>query len=137
MTKSEIWKYIEGEPGWMSLSTTGHDGYPHTVPIGYFISNRLIYLGCLDFTQKVKNIERNPKISLMLESGTTMGDIKGVLIKADAEIVRRDEDRIAISRLAALHRGSSEPDLPASVRPGSVYIKATPANIISWNYAER
>lgn len=137
MTKSEIWKYIEGAPGWMSLSTTGHDGYPHTVPIGYFVSNRLIYLGCLDFTQKVKNIERNPKISLMLESGTTMGDIKGVLIKADAEIVRRDEDRIAISRLAALLRGSSESDLPASVRPGSVYIKATPANIVSWNYAER
>ena len=66
-----------------------------------------------------------------------MSDIKGVLIKADAEIVRRDEDRIAISRLAALLRGSSESDLPASVRPGSVYIKATPANIVSWNYAER
>jgi nitroimidazol reductase NimA-like FMN-containing flavoprotein (pyridoxamine 5'-phosphate oxidase superfamily) len=137
MTDSEIWSYIEGKPGWITLSTAGHDGYPHSVPIGYFVSDHLIYIGCVDQTQKVKNIERNPRISLMLHSGTTMDDIKGVLIKANAEIIRRDEDRLALSRLAASQRGNSETDLPTSVRQGSVYIKASPASFLSWNYAER
>ena len=137
MTESEAWEYIESKPGWIALSTNGHDGFPHTVPIGYFVSGGSIFIGCLDSTQKVKNVERNRKISLTLESGETMADIKGVLIKANAEIIRDDEARITISQLAARQRGVSEADLPQTVRPGSVYIKANPVKIVSWDYGNR
>jgi nitroimidazol reductase NimA-like FMN-containing flavoprotein (pyridoxamine 5'-phosphate oxidase superfamily) len=137
MSHSDLWDYIQSNPGWMALSTIGNDGFPHTIPIGYFVSDGEIYIGCLDRTQKVKNIERNTNISLMLESGTTMDDIKGVLIKANAKIIRRDEDRVKVSRLAALQRGVAESDLPTTARPGSVYIQATPTKIISWNYGKR
>lgn len=136
MNHSDLWDYIQSNPGWMALSTIGNDGFPHTIPIGYFVSDGEIYIGCLDRTQKVKNIERNTNISLMLESGTMMDDIKGVLIKANAKIIRRDEDRVKVSRLAALKRGVAESDLPTTARPGSVYIQATPTKIISWNYGE-
>ena len=136
MTDPEIWDYINSRPGWIALSTIGNDGFPHTIPIGYFVSDGEIFIGCIDRTQKVKNIERNPNISLMLESGTTMDDIKGVLIKATANIIRRDEDRVHVRRLAALQRGVAESDLPTTARPGSVYIQATPTKIISWNYGE-
>ena len=120
----------------MALSTIGKDGFPHTVPIGYFVADGKIYIGCIDNTQKVKNIERNPKVSLMLESGTKMDDIKGVLIKANARIIRRDEDRVYVSRLAALQRGVAEADIPTTAKPGSVYVQATPHKFISWNYGE-
>ena len=137
MTESEAWEYIESKPGWIALSTNGHDGFPHTVPIGYFVSGDSIFIGCLDSTQKVKNVERNQKISLMLESGETMSDIKGVLIKANAEIIRDDDERVAISQLAAKQRGVDEANLPQTARPGSVYIKASPVNIVSWDYGNR
>ena len=137
MTESEAWEYIESKPGWIALSTNGHDGFPHTVPIGYFVSDGSIFIGCLDSTQKVENVERNQKISLTLESGETMADIKGVLIKANAEIIRDDDARIAISQLAARQRGVDETDLPQTVRPGSVYIKASPVKIVSWDYGNR
>ena len=120
----------------MALSTIGKDGFPHTVPIGYFVADGKIYIGCIDNTQKVKNIERNPKVSLMLESGTKMDDIKGVLLKANARIIRRDEDRVYVSRLAALQRGVAEADKPTTAKPGSVYVEATPHKFISWNYGE-
>tara|TARA_B110000003_G_C16531951_1_gene489267 strand:+ start:619 stop:1032 length:414 start_codon:yes stop_codon:yes gene_type:complete len=136
MKDSEAWEYIESKPGWIALSTNGHDGFPHTVPIGYFASDGEIFIGCIDRTQKVKNVERNKKISLMLESGETMANLKGVLIKADAEIIRDDVERLAISRLAALQRGVDEADLPQTVRPGSVYIRAKPIKIVSWNYGK-
>ena len=137
MTESEAWEYIESKPSWIALSTNGHDGFPHTVPIGYFVSDGSIFIGCLDSTQKVENVERNQKISLTLESGETMADIKGVLIKANAEIIRDDDARIAISQLAARQRGVDETDLPQTVRPGSVYIKASPVKIVSWDYGNR
>ena len=137
MTESEAWLYIESKPGWIALSTNGHDGFPHSVPIGYFASSGCIFIGCLDQTQKVKNIERNQKISLTLESGETMANIKGVLIKANAEVIRDDDERLAISQLAALQRGVDEADLPQTVRSGSVYIKAKPVKIVSWDYGNR
>lgn len=136
MIHSDLWDYIQSNPGWMALSTIGKDGFPHTVPIGYFVADGKIYIGCIDNTQKVKNIERNPKVSLMLESGTKMDDIKGVLIKANARIIRRDEDRVYVSRLAALQRGVAEADIPTTAKPGSVYVQATPNKFISWNYGE-
>ena len=137
MTESQAWDYIESKPGWIALSTNGHDGFPHTVPIGYFVSDRSIFIGCLDKTQKVKNIERNAKISLTLESGQSMANIKGVLIKAKAHLVRDDAERLSISQLAARQRGVDEKDFPKSIRPGSVYIKAEPVSIISWDYGNR
>ena len=137
MTESEAWDYIESNPGWITLSTNGHDGFPHTVPIGYFVSDRSIFIGCLDKTQKVKNIERNANISLTLESGQSMANIKGVLIKATARLIRDDAERLSISQLAARQRGVNETDLPKSIRPGSVYIKAKPLSIISWDYGNR
>ena len=134
MTESEAWAYIESKPGWIALSTNGHDGFPHTVPIGYFVSEGNIFIGCLDQTQKVKNVERDQRVTLTLESGETMADIKGVLIKAVARVIRNDTERLAISQLAARQRGVTETDLPKIVRPGSVYLKAEPVKIISWDY---
>ena len=137
MTESQAWDYIESKPGWIALSTNGHDGFPHTVPLGYFVSDKRIFIGCLDKTQKVKNIERNANISLTLESGQSMANIKGVLIKATARVISDDAERLSISQLAARQRGVNDTDLPKNVRSGSVYIKAEPLSIISWDYGNR
>ena len=80
MSEDEVLAYIDSKPGWAMLSTIGYDGYPHTVPVGYFRVNHKIYMGCRDKTQKVVNIERNPRVSISLESGTTMRELKGVLL---------------------------------------------------------
>jgi hypothetical protein len=71
MTHEEVKAFLDAKPGWIILSTIGLQGYSHSVPIGYFRPGRA-------GTQKVKNIQRNPKVSLVLESGTTRRDIRGV-----------------------------------------------------------
>ena len=78
MTNDEVHAFLDSRPGWISLTTISKDGFPHTVPIGYFRMGNEVYIGCRAGTQKLKNIERNPKVSAMLESGSTMQDIKGV-----------------------------------------------------------
>ena len=35
-SKEEAHAYLDSRPGWMMLTTVGQDGYPHTVPVGYF-----------------------------------------------------------------------------------------------------
>ena len=134
MTETELEQFIDSKPGWITLSTIGVDGFPHSVPLGYFRDGATIYLGCKDQTQKVRNIERNPKVSLCLESGSKMSDIKGALLRGTATIVRESKDRLSLHQLAAKQRGVADDDLPQSVSEGAVYIKVTNYTVTSWNY---
>ena len=134
MSEKEAIAYIDTKPGWAMLSTIGSDGYPHTVPVGYFRVNNKIYMGCRDNTQKIVNIERNPKVSVSLESGSTMTDLKGVLLRGKAYVIRDDKDRLAISIQAAQSRGVKKVDFPKTVSPNVVYIEFRNFKITSWNY---
>ena len=68
MTPQEVHAFLDAKPGWIILSTVGRNGYPHSVPLGYFRVGDDVYLGCRANTQKTKNIERNPQVSLVLET---------------------------------------------------------------------
>lgn len=135
LTKDEVNGFLDSRPGWIALTTLGKDGYPHTVPIGYFRLGDEVYIGCRAGTQKLKNIERNPKVSLMIESGTTMQDIKGVVIQGEATVLTAPEELLRLAREAARLRGTPEGELPAEPRPGAAYIRVVPVNYLSWDYA--
>jgi nitroimidazol reductase NimA-like FMN-containing flavoprotein (pyridoxamine 5'-phosphate oxidase superfamily) len=135
MTKEEAHAYLDAKPGWIVLTTVGADGYPHSVPIGYFRLGNDVYVGCRAGTQKVRNAERNAKASLVLQDGRSMGDIRGVMIQGDATVFSAPEDTLRLSREAARLRGTPEDQLPTEPRPGSAYIRVTPTRIISWDYS--
>ena len=135
LTRDEVNGFLDSRPGWIALTTIGKDGYPHTVPIGYFRLGDEVYIGCRAGTQKLKNIERNPKVSLMIESGKTMQDIKGVVIQGEATVLTAPEDLLRLAREAARLRGTPEGELPAEPRPGAAYIRVVPVNYLSWDYA--
>src|SRR5215204_2297848 len=63
LTGAEVNAFMDSRPGWIILTTIGRDGYPHSVPIGYFRVGDEIYMGGRLSTQRVKNIQRNPKVS--------------------------------------------------------------------------
>ena len=134
MSKEEVDAFLDSKPGWMMLTSQGRDGYPHTVPIGYFRDGDRIFMGCRDNTQKVKNIERNPKVSLVIEDGKTMSDLRGILFRGDASVVREDEERLKISRLAAKLRGAPEDEWPTTASAGAVFIKVDSPRVTSWDY---
>jgi nitroimidazol reductase NimA-like FMN-containing flavoprotein (pyridoxamine 5'-phosphate oxidase superfamily) len=116
------------------LSTIGRDGFPHSVPLGYFRHGNDIVMGVRDGTTKVANIEANPRVSLLVESGSTMADIKGAMIQGQA-VVHRDPARVLEwMRAGARARGSAENDLPSAPRPGAAYIVVTPVRRLSWDY---
>lgn len=136
MTDDEINAFLDQKPGWIALTTLGPDGYPHTVPIGYFRLGDEVYLGCRAGTRKTKNIERNPRVSLMLESGRAMNDIKGLLIQGDASVITEPTATLRLAREAARLRGTPEDQLPAQPRPGVAYIRVTRRRVISWDYGK-
>jgi nitroimidazol reductase NimA-like FMN-containing flavoprotein (pyridoxamine 5'-phosphate oxidase superfamily) len=136
MTQDEVNAFLDSRPGWIALTTMSADGFPHTVPIGYFRVGGDISIGCRAGTQKLKNIGRNPKVSLMLEAGSTMQDIKGVCIQGEADVILDPARQLPLLRESMRRRGTPADQLPAEARPGSAFIHIVPKKVISWDYAK-
>ncbi|WP_192497873.1 pyridoxamine 5'-phosphate oxidase family protein [Tepidiforma bonchosmolovskayae] len=137
MTLDEIHAFLDSRPGWIALSTISPSGHPHTVPIGYFRLGEKIYMGCRKGTQKTKNIERNPAVAVMLESGTTSQDIKGVCIQGTGRVITDPAEALQLRREAMRRRGVPEDQLPTEVGPDTAYIEVTPTRYISWDYSKQ
>ena len=135
LTKEEAHAFLDSRPGWLTLTTIGANGYPHSVPIGYFRFGDNICTGGRDGTQRIVNIRRNPKVSVLIESGGSMEDIKGLMIQGLADIVTDPADALELMRASARHRGKPEDELPTEPRPGIAYIRIVPKKYISWDYS--
>ena len=127
-------EFLDSRPGWIILSTITPDGYPHSVPLGYFREGDHVYCGCVDHTAKIRNIEQNPKVSLIIEAGSTMSDIKGAMIQGTATVQRDPDTVLELMRKGAARRGTAEEDLPTEPRPGAAFIDVTIDRRISWDY---
>ena len=68
----QIAEYLDSRPGWAVLSTIDKDGFPHSVPLGYFRLGRDIVMGVRDGTRKVANVENHPNASGLPDHGSSM-----------------------------------------------------------------
>ncbi len=135
LTKQEAHEFLDRKPGWIALTTLDPDGFPHTVPLGYFRLGDEILMGVRANTRKLRNIAHNPRVSLLLESGKSMGDIKGLMVQGTATVHSDPADVLRYAREAAKRRGVPDAELPTEPRPGAAYIRVTPQRIRSWDYA--
>lgn len=134
MSQSEIEELLQRKDQWMVLTTIGRDGYPHSVPLGYFLHQGRLVMGCKDGTQKVRNVERNEQVSLLWENGRQATEMIGILVQGQARVVRDDSERLALKREACRQRGEEPPE---SVGSGFVYIEVAPHKTVSWRRPRR
>jgi nitroimidazol reductase NimA-like FMN-containing flavoprotein (pyridoxamine 5'-phosphate oxidase superfamily) len=90
--------------------------------------------------QKVVNIQRNPKVALLAESGATYDTLKGVLIRGRAELIRDPEfcvgvlKRVHQKMMGAMPEGIDEA-LMAQARK-RVVITVRPERVSSWDHSK-
>ncbi len=135
LTRQEVHEFLDSKPSWIMLSTIGPDGYPHTVPLGYFRLGEEILMGVRSETRKLRNIQANPKVSLLLESGRTRKEIKGLMIQGTATLHTDPKETLHYAREAAKRRGVPESELPTEPRRDAVYIRVVPERLRSWDYS--
>lgn len=85
-----------GEPHTGVLSTLGPKGWPHSVGIFYVPAPGEpleLQMWVYGKSQKARNVERDPRASLLVEHGEPYADLRGVLVSGEARIVR-DRDAV-------------------------------------------
>ncbi len=134
LSEDEVNAYLDRRAEWAVLTTVGRDGRPHSVPLGYFRLGGHLYLGMREGSQKIKNIERNPHVSVLVTSAKATGDITGVLVQGSGTLIRDPGRRLELARGLARQRGAPETELPDSVSEDGVYVQVTRERVVSWNY---
>src|SRR5919197_760985 len=75
------------------VSTLGPRGWPHSMPLWYVVREGEIWIYTYAKSQKVRNLERDPRATLLIETGHEYAELRGVEIEAEAEI-HRDLDTV-------------------------------------------
>ena len=76
------------------ISSNGPRGWPHSMPMWFTVRDAEIWVWTFAKSQKVRNLERDPRATLLVETGTEYLELRGVQIEAEAELVR-DPARVA------------------------------------------
>ena len=86
MTAEAVQEFLRG-PHVGVLSTIDRLGFPHSVGIYYDVAGDDLQMWVYGKSQKVTNVRRDPRCSLLVESGEPYVDLKGVLVRGEARVV--------------------------------------------------
>ncbi len=123
------------------VSTIGPRGWPHVMPLWYVPRDGEVWIWTYRKSQKVKNLERDPRATLLIETGFEYSELRGVQIEAEAELVRDPERIVEFAKELTVRYtagiDSVEGDAAAALRaqaPKRVAIRFHPKRVASWDH---
>ena len=134
LSDPEVNAYLDARDEWCILTTVDADGYPHSVPLGYYRIGDELYVGTPSRTRKVANAERDPRASLLVTGSKASGSWRGVLVQGDIEVIRDAAARLRIEHAGLRQRGVPEAELPQEPREGEVILRLRPRRSRSWRF---
>lgn len=126
------------------VSTLGPRGWPHSMPLWYTVRDGEIWIWTFAKSQKVLNLERDPRCTLLVESGEQYHELRGLQIEAQAEIVRETDRVLEFGKeLTVRYAGGLAPGteldegaiaMLESQAPKRVAIRFDPVRTASWDH---
>src|SRR5271166_3613123 len=125
MSAPEVASFL-AEERTVTCATIGPRGWPHLMPLWYVLREAddgvgpRLWAWTYAASQKVRNLERDPRASVQVEAGELYHELRGIALECEVTI-HRDSDRVAelgleIFTRYASPRGEPQVDsLPAEV----------------------
>jgi PPOX class probable F420-dependent enzyme len=137
-TPEELAAFLDEERT-VTCATIGRDGRPHLMPLWYVVRGDELWAWTYAKSQKVRNLERDPRCTLQVEAGERYEELRGVMIEAECELIR-DPDEVARlgAELAARYGGASlTDDLGEAMRAQAakrVGLHFVASSLVSWDH---
>ncbi len=121
------------------VATNGSDGWPHLMPLWYVVRDGTIWSWTYGKSQKIRNIERDPHVTLQIEDGERYEELRGVMIKATAKLhtnldVVSDLGTEIFTRYTATAAGEGFEEIVAIQAPKRTAIEFTAETTVSWDH---
>ncbi|MEV0596599.1 pyridoxamine 5'-phosphate oxidase family protein [Nonomuraea cavernae] len=95
MSEEAVTAFLEGSRK-LQLATINPDGTPHLVTMFYGLDEGRIAFWTYEKSQKTRNLERDPRVSCLIEAGDDYAELRGVLVYGEAKRVDDRERVLAI-----------------------------------------
>jgi PPOX class probable F420-dependent enzyme len=101
MTPEEALAFLD-EQKTVICATNGHDGFPHLMPLWFVVRDGTLWAWTYAKSQKVRNVERDPRCTLQVEAGERYEELRGVMLRCEA-VIHRDAETVGgfVAELAA------------------------------------
>jgi len=145
MSDSEAVVFLEQERT-VTCATIGPRGWPHLMPLWYVLrepsgapSTVRMWSWTYAASQKVRNLEREPRATLQVEAGESYEQLRGVMLESEV-VVHRDTETVAalgqeIFRRYAAPRG--QPPAPRLAPEVEAMVRAQAAKRVALEFVER
>jgi PPOX class probable F420-dependent enzyme len=121
----------------VTCATIGRDGRPHLMPLWYVVRSGTLWAWTYAKSQKVRNLERDPRCTLQLEAGAGVyTELRGVMIEAEA-VIHRDFDVVAGvgAQVASRYAGTQVgPEMVAAQAAKRVALEFVPRRTATWDH---
>jgi nitroimidazol reductase NimA-like FMN-containing flavoprotein (pyridoxamine 5'-phosphate oxidase superfamily) len=142
MSPDEIRAYLRANTK-LILVSNGVGGFPHPMPMNYGMDDEdRIVMTTFRKSQKIVNFRRDPRATILVETGFIYSELKSVVAYAEAEII---DDIAAVGRTMELmsktvtQHAPQTPELAQQIRAvhaKRVVLRFKPTRYLSWDHAK-
>jgi PPOX class probable F420-dependent enzyme len=109
MTPDEVDAFLH-ETHTMNVATIGRDGTPHLVAMWYGFLGDAPAFWTFGKSQKIKNLERDPRITCLVEAGDEYAQLRGVELVGRGTVITATDDIVAIGLSTSERHTGADPE---------------------------
>jgi PPOX class probable F420-dependent enzyme len=125
----------------LQVATINRDGSPHLSTLWFAMVDDAIVFETYTRSQKIKNLQRDPRIACLVEDGAVYDELRGVQINGTAELVTAHD---AVHRLAHAVMVRNNPTIaPELLDEAARHMAAKrtavivhPERVVSWDHTK-
>jgi nitroimidazol reductase NimA-like FMN-containing flavoprotein (pyridoxamine 5'-phosphate oxidase superfamily) len=142
MTDAEVRSFLESSKT-IIINSIGPGGYPHPMPMWFGLDpDGSVRMTTFRASQKVKNLQRDPRVSLLAEAGEEYAQLIGVVLYGRAQVID-DLEVVTQTLISVTTRGQTALDPAAREGMAKVVQKTAakrvcilvkPERVVSWDH---
>ena len=123
------------------VASLGPRGWPHSMPMWFVAREGDVWVWTYAKSQKVRNLERDQRATVLVETGHEYGELRGVMIEAEAEIHRDSETVVGFAEELTIRYAEGISSVDGDARaaleaqaPKRVAIHFRPVRTATWDH---
>jgi general stress protein 26 len=133
MSAEEVAAFLD-EQRVVTCATLGRDGWPHLMPLWYVVRDGELWAWTYAKSQKVRNLERDRRCTLQVETGSEYHELRGVMLKAEAVIHREHVLEIGVEIFERYTGAPVDPEALAPQAAKRVGLQFVVRETASWDH---
>jgi PPOX class probable F420-dependent enzyme len=139
MSEAEVEAFLQGSMK-VQVATINPDGSPHLTTLFYVLHEGRIAFWTYASSQKIKNLERDDRITCLVEDGTDYFELRGVSISGHAKLVTAEDEireigtKVATRMVDGADLGDLGRDMVERQVRKRYAVLVEPAKVATWDH---